>query len=508
MQQRMTTDFLRVERLAKDYGSTHALRDLTLGIAAGEIHALCGHNGAGKSTLVKLIAGLEQPDQGQISINGEEVQLRSPRDAERLGIAFVQQELSVLPTLSIEENVLLAGQHDRFLSRSKSQRGQVRHLLELVGLHHLRPGASAATLSAGERQLVEIARALGRDARLLILDEPTATLSDVEIERVFDVVRRLAANGTAVIFVSHRLGEVFSLCDRITVMRDGRLVATQPTGELTRPELISMMVGEAETTTLEEGPVDDSASVIVKIAGLQVPGFLKSFDLDIRAGEIVALAGQVGAGSSSVLRAIGGLHPDARGTVSLHDRPVRLGDPRSVLRSGVHFVSNDRKGEGLFLAHAAGSNLVATRLDRLCRCGVLRRGQVQARTRELASDVAFDKKRLRSPAVHFSGGNQQKVFVGRVLRQEVSGLILLDEPTRGVDVRGRAEIHDLVRRAAAEGNAVLFASTELDEVLDLATTVVTMRTGRAAQIAPRSETDAATILHQMTHSEKSKEHRD
>ncbi len=503
----MTTDFLRVEHLAKDYGSTHALRDLTLGIAAGEIHALCGHNGAGKSTLVKLIAGLEQPDQGKIFITGREVQLRSPRDAERLGIAFVQQELSILPTLSIEENVLLAGQHDRFLSRSRSQRAQVRHLLEMVGLHHLHPGASAATLSAGERQLVEIARALGRDARLLILDEPTATLSDVEIDRVFDVVRRMAASDTAVIFVSHRLSEVFSLCDRTTVMRDGRLVSTQPTGELSRSELISMMVGEVETTTtLEEGPVDDLSPVIVKISGLQVPGFLRSFDLDIHAGEIVALAGQVGAGSSSVLRAIGGLHPDARGTVSLHDRPVRLGDPRRVLRSGVHFVSNDRKGEGLFLAHAAGTNLVATRLNRLCRHGVLRRGQVQARTRELASDVAFDQKRLRSPAGHFSGGNQQKVFVGRVLRQEVSGLILLDEPTRGVDVRGRAEIHGLVRRAAAEGHAVLFASTELDEVLDLAATVVTMRAGRAAHIAPRSETDAATLLHQMTHSENSKEH--
>jgi ABC-type sugar transport system ATPase subunit len=491
---------LQVSGLAKSYGSTRALQDLTLSLESGEIHALCGHNGAGKSTLVKLVAGIERPDEGEIFVNGEAVSLRSARDAERLGIALVQQELSVLSTLTVEENVLLGGQLDRFFSRPYRHRARVRELLALVGLDHLDPSASGGALSAGERQLVEIARAVGRNARLLILDEPTATLSDVEIARVFDVVRRLSEGGTAIVFVSHRLGEVLNLCHRATVMRDGALVATRPVSELSRRDLIELMVGSFQTTTtLEEGATTTDAQVVARIVDLAVPGQLRPFSLDVRAGEIVALAGQVGAGASTVLRALGGLQPEARGTITLNERKIQLGSPGRALGAGVHFVSNDRKGEGLFLDHSAAANLIATRLDHVSRWGVIRATQIRAKATALARDIAFDGSRLRDHASTFSGGNQQKLFVGRAIDQKVSGLLLLDEPTRGVDVKGRAEIHQLVRRAAADGNAVIFASTELDEILDLASTVVTMRAGATARKVPRATVDAATILQDMTH---------
>lgn len=494
-----TTPFLQVEGLTKNYGPTRALSDLTLDFMPGEIHALCGHNGAGKSTLVKMIAGIEQSDEGQIRVNGEVVSMRGAREAERLGVAFVQQELSVLSTLSIEENVLLGGQRDTFLSRSSQHRAEVRRVLEMVGLGYVDPAATADRLSAGEQQLVEIARGISRDAKLLILDEPTATLSDVEIERIFRVIRSLASAGTTIVFVSHRLGEVLSLCGRATVMRDGQLVATRSVEGLTRDELIDMMVGSFESTSSIDVLDETSTEVAVRIDRLAVPGRVQPFSLDLKAGEIVAIAGQVGAGASEVLRAIGGLRPDATGTVEVRGRTLRLGNPRRSWQAGVHFVSNDRKVEGLFLKHSAGSNLVATRTGQLSRSGVISIPRARAATATLAEDVRFNLGRLRDKAGNFSGGNQQKLFIGRVLRQAVTGLILLDEPTRGVDVKGRAEIHDLVRRAATEGCAVIFASTELDEILDLATTVVTMRAGAVVSITRRVDADATSILRDMTH---------
>ena len=498
----MSAALLAVDGVSKRFGQTQALSDLSLEFHAGQIHALCGHNGAGKSTLVKMLAGIEQPDTGSLVIEGAAVRFRGARDAERAGVAYVQQELSVLPTLSVEENVLLRGDRDTLLSRPRRDRGYVLELLERVGLHGVDVRRQAATLSAGEQQLVEIARAVGREARLLILDEPTATLSDVETARVFQVVRRLAEGDAAIVFVSHRLGEVLDLCQQVSVMRDGKVVASSPTSAMSHDALVHLMVGPIATvSTVEVSVLPAGAPTVLSVTGLDVPGRVADFTITARAGEIVALAGQVGAGASDALRALAGLEPASTGVVRLHDRQVDPKTPRAALRQRFQYVSNDRKSEGLFLRHSAAANLIATRLASVARAGVLSPGMMSAAVSTLSGRVGFDRRRLGQSTESFSGGNQQKLFVGRVLERPRSGLILLDEPTRGVDVRGRVEIHGLIRAAAKQGNAVIFASTELDEILDLAHTVVIMRGGRVVDRRPCSELDSHEILRGITHSD-------
>ena len=357
------------------------------------------------------------------------------------------------------------------------------------------------TLSIGERQLVEIARLLVRDARLLILDEPTATLSKPEIERVFRATRDLVAQGRSVIFVSHRLDEVFELCDRVTVLRDGRRVGTHEIGEIDRRALIELMLGEmegAKAMVEHEHTLPGSGEPLVKIDGLTVPGSVEDVSLVLESGLITGLAGQVGSGTSTILRALGGLVPGVSGTVCVRGRPVLLNTPRRAVDAGVLYIPNDRQREGLFLGQTVQRNLIVARLRRLSRLGVLLRRRAHRTARELAGMAGVPVERLGSPAGSLSGGNQQKVLLGRALELEGTALLALDEPTRGVDVGGRADIHDLVRAAARRGTAVIFSSTELDEVLDLADVVVTIFHGRIVSIVPRDDASASAILADMT----------
>ena len=492
---------LEVVDLSKSFGPVRAVRELSLDVRVGEIHAICGHNGAGKSTLVKSLVGLVRPDEGSIRLDGEELSLRNPLDAQAHGIALVNQELSLVPELSVEDNIFLGGLDVPILYRRRHLSEQARRVLDELGLKHVHLGTSIEHLSIGERQLVEIARLLVRNARLLILDEPTATLSKPEIERVFRATRDLVAQGRSVIFVSHRLDEVFELCDRVTVLRDGRRVATHAIGEIDRRSLIEHMLGEmegAKTSVEHEHPTPGSGATAVRIDRLHVQGSVDEISLTLERGIITGLAGQVGSGTSTVLRALGGLVPDASGTIEIDGRPVLLNTPRRAVEAGVLYIPNDRQREGLFLGQSVGRNLTVTRLRRLSRLGVLLRRRVLRTARDLATLAQVPVERLGSPAGSLSGGNQQKVLLGRALELEGTALLALDEPTRGVDVGGRAEIHNLVREAARRGTAVLFSSTELDEVLDLADVVVTIFAGRIVSVVPRAEASASTILANMT----------
>jgi ABC-type sugar transport system ATPase subunit len=487
-----------VEGLARSFGGVPVVRDVSFTVGAGEIHALCGHNGAGKSTVVKMLSGQLAPDSGRILIDGEPVEVRSRQVAQRLGIALVDQERSVVPALTVLDNLLLGDIATPLLNRRRPAAARCRQVLNDLGLDRISPDQPLSTLSIGERQLVEIARALSQNARLVILDEPTATLSDVESELVFAAIRRVAARGCSVIYVSHRLSDVLELCDTVTVLRNGRLIATTAADQLTVDELIVQMLGEAPHRLGAARAPDPRPAHALRIEHLRVPGRLADFSLTAQAGRVYALAGQLGSGASDVLRALAGLHPQATGSVMLRDHAVPFRDPVGAVRAGVAFVSNDRKSEGLFLDKTVAANLVATRLPALGRAGVVRVRRERHAARALAELAGLPAQRLTEPVAALSGGNQQKVFVGRCLDRDDVFALLLDEPTRGVDIGGRAAIHRLLRAAADAGLIVLFASTELEELLELGDVIVTMREGR---MIARYEggTDGAVLMRDMTH---------
>jgi ABC-type sugar transport system ATPase subunit len=494
-----SSPLIEVEKASKSYGAVQALQGVSFDVRPGDVHGLCGHNGAGKSTLVKILVGLERPSEGEVRIRGEVVHFHGTADAQRHRIGVVDQELSLVPQLSVAENVFLGNVDASFITSKTVLHARARPLLERVGLKHVSPSRPVEDLEIGERQLVEIARLLGRDVEIVILDEPTATLTDAEIERVFETIRAVASRGAGVVFVSHRLDEVLSLCDRVTVLRDGVNVGTRPVSELTKRDLVEMMLGKEgrELPSTHRAPAERVGGV--RIRGLQVGDRVSGFDLDATRGTIVGLAGQIGSGASDILRAIAGLHPSAAGEVAIDGRRVPLGSPRGAVRAGVQFLSNDRKSEGLFLDQSIEYNLVATRLSRLTTLGVLRRARMRREARSLAELVGVDVRRIAASVRALSGGNQQKVFVGRSLKRPRLGLLLLDDPTRGVDVGGRAEIHRLVRLAADAGAVVIFASSELDEILEVSDVVVTLFAGALVSKRPQREATAAQVLSEMTH---------
>jgi ABC-type sugar transport system ATPase subunit len=482
---------IQVDGLARAFNRVPAVRDVSFRVGAGEIHGLCGHNGAGKSTVVKMLSGQLAPDSGRIVIGDAPVELRSRQAAQRAGVALVDQELSVVPALTVLENMLLGDIDAPLVNRRRAALARCRRVLDDMGLPRIEPDQPLSTLSIGERQLIEIAKALSQRARLVILDEPTATLTDTESSLVFTATRRVAATGCSVIFVSHRLPEVLELCHSVTVLRDGRTVATTPAADLTVDTLIVQMLGEPPHRLAAAGRADQDLAHALRISRLRVPGRLRDFSLTAKAGHIYALAGQRGSGASDVLRAVAGLHPTGAGTVELHGRPVPIRDPVAAARRGVAFLSNDRKSEGLFLDKPVAWNLTATRLPGFARAGVLRSRREHLTARALAEQSGLPERRLADPVVELSGGNQQKAFVGRCLGRDDVFALLLDEPTRGVDIGGRAAIHQLLRRAADAGLVVLFASTELDELLELGDVIVTMRDG---QVVNRYDGDIDGVL--------------
>jgi ABC-type sugar transport system ATPase subunit len=497
---------LTLTGISKAFAGVQALDDVTVHIRGGEAHALCGHNGAGKSTLLKVLTGLEHPDAGEIAIDGGPVTVRTAADAQRLGIALVHQESGMVGALSVAENLFLGNVGEPALVRRVDARRRATELLERVGLGDLDTRRRFETLAPGERKLVEIAHVLGRNARIVILDEPTASLSHSEGRRVFAAVRALVERGAAVIFVSHRLDEVFELCARLTVLRDGRLITSVDAASVDRDRLVELMLGgeHEHRTTLADRP-NAGLGPSVAVRNLSVPPLVDGFELDAVPGSIVGIAGQVGSGASEALRGIAGLVPGVSGSIRVDDRVVPLGWGPAVLDAGVRYVPPDRKAEGLFLGQSIGANLTATRLPHLSRLGVVLERARRSTAQALLEIVGVRDHGQRERVETLSGGNQQKVLIGRSLERRSGELLLLDDPTRGVDVGGRAEIHELIRRAAAAGNTIIFVSTELEELMDLADVVVTMYKGRVVATRPRAEAVASVLLREMTHAETREE---
>jgi rhamnose transport system ATP-binding protein len=496
---------LALSGVRKSFGAVAALRDGRLDLYAGEAHGLVGENGAGKSTLVRIMSGAHSPDAGTITLSGRPLVLHGPADARAAGIAVIYQEPTLFPDLSVAENIFMGRQPLRSYRRidRAAMRARTTELFARLGVA-LDPDRPARGLSIADQQLVEIAKALSFDARVLVMDEPTAALSGVEVERLFGVARSLRDAGAAVLFISHRFDEVFALCQRITVMRDGQWVSTDPADDLTVDSLVRRMVGR-EISTLFPRPDAASADTtagdpVLEVDGLTRYGVFDDVSFTVRAGEIVALAGLVGAGRSEVARAVFGVDRYDAGEVRVAGRSLRAGRPDAAIAAGLALVPEDRRQQGLVMDLPVERNVTLVRRWALSRYGLLGARAERRAARTWAERLQVKAGRLSDDVSTLSGGNQQKVVLAKWLSTEPKVLIV-DEPTRGIDVATKAEVHRLLAEQAARGVAVLMVSSELPEVLGMADRVLVMHEGRLVADIPRERADEESVMFAATGSE-------
>jgi len=489
---------LKVHQVTKLYGDMRALDGANLEVQPGEIMALLGQNGAGKSTLVRILSGLEQPDGGEIQIDGQVVDLGSPTKSRAAGVAVVQQEISAARNMSIAENLVLGDDQFSWVWQKKTLRRHARVLLEQVGLGHLHPMAPMSSLSIGEMQLIEIARVLGRDAKLIIFDEPTAALSDAEIKRILDLVQHLAAHGRSIIYVTHRLKEVFQIADRVTVFRAGQDRESSATRDVTVESVVQSMVGHEVGRLFP--PLGELGEVVLSAEGICAPG-LEPIDLPVRSGEILGLTGQLGSGHSILLEACAGLVPHTLGTLRLAGTPLDLSSRKAGLDRGVAYCSEDRKRDGMFAEHSVINNLSSPWLRSVRSGRLLSRRTEETRAFGLIDAFGVDPARARSAVGTLSGGNQQKVAIAKWMGA-VPKVLLLNEPTRGVDVGARAEIYEKLRALCNAGMAVVIASSDVDEVLGLCDTITTFYRGRVTASLPREQWTESRLLREVMHEEE------
>ncbi len=481
---------IKVTGVWKAFPGVQALRDVSVDFRAGECHALMGENGAGKSTLGKLLAGLYRPDQGEVRVDGRPVHFRGPAEAAALGIAIVHQELLFCENMTVAENLCLADLPHRGIWVDDAQmQERAKGYLALIGAD-LDPRQRLGELPIAKQQLVQIAGAVGRGARAILFDEPTSSLSQGEAERLLALIQDLKARGVLCIYVSHRMDEVLRIADRVTVLRDGDLVATRDASDLSQAELVRLMIGrDLAASQFEPGT---SGEEILQVRGLSSAGRFQDVSLALRRGEILGLAGLVGAGRTEVAEAAFGLDPYVSGEVRFRGEPIRDLRPSEMLRRGVGLVPEDRKRHGLVLSLSARENISLPILDRLARGGWVSRSREDGVVGKF-----FDRMRVKAPspeslAAGLSGGNQQKLVLAKWLAADCEAL-LVDEPTRGVDVGAKAEIHALLKELAAEGKAVLLISSELPELLALSDRILVMREGRIVAELPGRSTEEAVM---------------
>ncbi|WP_240197027.1 sugar ABC transporter ATP-binding protein [Nonomuraea lactucae] len=488
---------LALAEASKSFGAVRALREVSLRLVAGEAHALAGENGAGKSTLVKILSGVHRPDNGRILLDGAPVDFGRPADAQQAGVAVIYQEPTLFPDLSIVENIFMGRQPRTRFGRidRTAMSEQARRLFARLGVH-LDPEQAARGLSIADQQLVEIAKALSRDARVLIMDEPTAALSGNEVARLFGVVNALREQGCAVLFISHRLDEIFELCQRVTTLRDGTLVAEHLIADITPDDLVRRMVGRDLDALY---PKQDSApgEIALEVHRLTREGVFTDVSFQVRRGEIVALAGLVGAGRTEVVRTVFGIDRQDAGWVEVGGRRLRPASPTAAMAAGLALVPEDRRQQGLVMDLSIERNVALTGLADVRRGPLISRAAEHARARDWAVRLRLKFARLSDPVGVLSGGNQQKVVLAKWLARKPSVLIV-DEPTRGIDVGTKAEVHRLLSELAVSGVAVLMVSSELPEVLGMADRVLVMHEGRLVAELPRDEATEESVMSAAT----------
>jgi ribose transport system ATP-binding protein len=495
----VTTPLLRMTQITKAFSGVTVLADVDFDLHAGETHALLGGNGAGKSTLMKILEGVYTLDRGTIEVDGEPVEPRGGREARRHGVAMIFQEFSLVPTLTVAQNIYLTREartrggllDDRALDR---QAGELLAELQV----DIDPRSEVRRLSAAGMQLVEIAKALSQNARVLIMDEPTASLARSEVEALFGIIERLKRRGIAIVYITHRLEEVMAVADRVTVLRDGRVVGTRPTSELDVEALIEFIVGSPAGQVLEPGErsIDRSGTPLLSLRGVSTSTGVHEVDLDLHAGEIVGLAGLMGSGRSELARAVFGIDALSTGEIRLRGEPISIRRPADAIEHGIVLVPEDRRTQGLVLGDSVQRNLTLALLRRLSRGGMLDDDEGAAIAKRYVAQLDIRTPSLAMPVRRLSGGNQQKVVLAKWLATEPDVLIL-DEPTVGVDIATRSEIAGLVRGLADQGKAVLVISSELAEILALADRILVLREGRIDRSVRRADVADEPELHRL-----------
>ncbi len=492
-----STSVLELEGVQKSFGAVRALRSGSLRADAGSIHALVGENGAGKSTLVKIVAGVHRRDDGTFHFQGEDVDFHSTAESKAAGIAVIYQEPTLFPDLSVTENIFMGRQPLR--SGRRIDRGamyaEAKTLFERLGVD-LDPRRLARGLSIADQQIIEIAKAISLDASLLIMDEPTAALSGVEVERLFAVARSLRDEGRALVFISHRFDEVFALCDSVTVMRDGDYVSTQKIADTTSDDLVSLMVGR-EVTELFPKTAATIGDVVLEVSGLSSVGTFHDVSFTVRSGEIVGLAGLVGAGRSEIARAVFGVDRYDAGSVRMLGKNVAAHNPRAAIRAGIAFVPEDRRKQGLVTDASVARNVAGVIRRGLTTAGLLTSGAESRAASPWAARLEVKTSALDAEAATMSGGNQQKVVLAKWLATEPK-LLIIDEPTRGIDIGTKAEVHRLLSDLAGQGLAILMISSELPEVLGMADRVLVVREGEITADLDRSEANPESVMRAAT----------
>jgi ribose transport system ATP-binding protein len=494
----MTPDvLLRVHGLSKSFGPVQALRDASFDLRRGEIHAVAGENGAGKSTLMNIIDGILQPDAGTIEIDGKPVRITSPTVAQKLGIGFLHQEIALCPDVSIAENIFMAttSASRRFLMNYRELKEKARRMFGRLST--IDPETLVRDLSISQQQLVEIAKALTLDCRILILDEPTASLTEAEAQVLFGIMHRLSARGISQIYISHRMAEIFEHCDRVSVFRDGRSIMTRSIAETSPSEVVNAMVGRVLDRLYPEklAPEERSDQMILSVRNLSERRRFRNISFDLRKGEILGIAGLIGAGRSEIVKGICRLEGEVTGEVVLDGRPLLLRSYRDSVRAGLVYLSEDRKGDGVFLDLPIAANVSALRVEQVAtRLGLIDPRREAGQARALGARLNLKCGSVADPASSLSGGNQQKVALAKLL-SVTPRVIFLDEPTRGVDVGAKSEIHRILRQLARDGVGIVVISSELPELIGLCDRLIVVHEGELMGEVPAERMTEQTVMH-------------
>lgn len=489
----MTTAVLKLDHVSRLFGMTIALADMSIDLHSGEVHAIVGENGAGKSTMIKIMTGIHQPSGGTIFLDGEPREIAGPQAAREAGIAAIYQEPMVFPDLDVTENIFISDTSAGLWVRPAEQRKCARVLIERIGMK-LDPDRIASGLTLAEQQAVEIARALSQDVRVLIMDEPTASLSAHEAAQLRKIATTLAAQGVAVVYISHRLEEIFEIADRVTVIRDGAHISTRPISEVTSESMIAEMVGREVGNYFAKSPGTVTDKKVLEVRDLTLDGVFGNISFDLHAGEVLCMAGLIGARRTDVALSLFGVTPATSGSIRYKNRDVWFDTPRQAIDAGIAYVSEDRRKLGLAMPMPIKSNISLATLDEfLSPRGLLDRGKEISVAHQYRKRLNIRTGSVETPVDMLSGGNQQKVMLAKWLNM-TPDLLIFDEPTRGIDIGAKAEVHDLIREFVAEGGAALVISSDLPEVLAMGDRILVMREGGQMGILDTAEATQETVM--------------